>query len=93
MRNSIKTEEIVPGIKAFLWEGFCLQKDNIRRQYIKGYDPSKLSREVDMMDWYEFEWVYKNEHCKNIAYLNETAKTDEWKDWQRNCDPRSDLNI
>ena len=93
MRKTINTEEIKPGIKAFLWEGFCLEKDQIRRKYIEGYDPLKLNEEVDKMDWFEFQWKYENEYCDKIAYLREEGQFEELKDWQRNCDPQADLMI
>ena len=55
MRNTINTEDIRPGMKAFFWEGFCLRKDNERREIYPSYDPKNLSPEGDHRDWLEFE--------------------------------------
>lgn len=55
MRNTIKTEEIRPGMKAFFWEGFCLKLDNKRKQLYKDYDWKNLTPEGDRKDWLEFE--------------------------------------
>ncbi len=60
MRRSIKTEEINPGKKAFLWEGYCLKIDNLRRELIPGYDPMALAKEEDARDWNNFEKYYEN---------------------------------
>lgn len=59
MRNTIKLENIQPGMKQFFWEGFCLRKDNERTRMYPDYDPRKLSPEGDQKDWAEFEEYYK----------------------------------
>ena len=62
MRNTIDTESITPGIKAFAWEGFCLKRDISRKKWIKGYDPKKLSPEADALDWADFQEEWYKEH-------------------------------
>lgn len=64
MRTKIKTEEIRPGFKAFVWEGYCMKVDNLRRELIPGYDPMKLSEEDQMRDWENFEKYYESKYGK-----------------------------
>ena len=64
MRAKIKTEEIRPGFKAFVWEGYCMRVDNLRRELIPGYDPMKLSEEDQMRDWENFEKYYESKYGK-----------------------------
>lgn len=61
MRNAIKTDKIESGFKAFMWEGYCLEMDTLRRKLNPGYDPKDLSEEDQMLDWDNFERYYK---CK-----------------------------
>lgn len=64
MRTMINTVDIKPGHKAFVWAGYCLKVDNLRRELIPNYDPKELSEEDQMRDWKNFEKYYESRYGK-----------------------------
>lgn len=58
MRTLITAKDMESGHMAFVWAGYCLKVDNLRRELIPGYDPAKLSDVDQMRDWNNFKSYY-----------------------------------
>ena len=59
MRELVDLQSFGSGFKAFIWAGYCLKIDNLRRELIPGYDPKNLTEEEQQKDLDNFEKYYE----------------------------------